>query len=684
MTVARYVDRSYLVSAVLLVGTVFGVLAAWLGAPVFPFGVCAYLVLTLLPGAALYRLTSREPSPLEALTAALVLSPVLTTGVALVALLAGVRTHAASALPVMLWGLVGLLAFRPTCSKKLPPSLGRRETLALLALVLVAVATISYLPFTRDWWRMRSDAWFHAAVVAEIADFGIPPQDPYAAGLPLQYMWFYHVYVLILSRASGIEPFAMMALINIPALVGMAAASFLFSSMFRRSFSHHFAATVTVLLGMNAAYWLFLPTKLLRAVTGEVRGMAEITRSFSLHPFDLNAVRRFVDVGFNQEFFLDKFMVATALSLGLSLMAYLWYAGTKYITSKNAEALLGASLAAFGGMAFHTALGTVAYGGILGGLLLLVVSRRFFGAYETGPMWRLTGALLASGILVAPYIYSVTHAKTGAQALPFGLAAPKMIGIVVSCALVIFLAAFQAKRIARERETAGYFLIFSTAAVVGVCTVLNLPGANSYDKLPFLVFFPLAVVGGWTIADFSARGPTPRARARRFVVASFIAFAPLNLLMVAGYYHTAPIEILSPDETKVATWARAATPRNAVFIDVDKRVFLVAAGPRRYYLASESYAMDWGYDKAEIERRKRLIADVYSSGPLSGATLGVLGSMSQNVYVLARSDDARVAVQKLEDQPHLFRRKFTAGRISVFEIDREGCAALSREPTVDR
>jgi hypothetical protein len=58
--------------------------------------------------------------------------------------------------------------------------------------------------------------------------------------------------------------------------------------------------------------------------------------------------------------------------------------------------------------------------------------------------------------------------------------------------------------------------------------------------------------------------------------------------------------------------------------------------------------------------------------------------MSQNVYVLARSDDARVAVQKLEDQPHLFRRKFTAGRISVFEIDREGCAALSREPTVDR
>ena len=36
--------------------------------------------------------------------------------------------------------------------------------------------------------RYRSDAWFHAAVIAQIGDYGIPPEDPYFAGLALQWM----------------------------------------------------------------------------------------------------------------------------------------------------------------------------------------------------------------------------------------------------------------------------------------------------------------------------------------------------------------------------------------------------------------------------------------------------------------------------------------------------------------
>lgn len=671
-------QRSRTFAAVVFLASALGLLACWFGAPIFPFGVCAFLVLSLVPGAAVFHLLSRGSTFLELTTAAVAMSPVLAAGAMTLAMLAGLPSREAVALVLVLSCVLGLAAAARTRTHE--RALDQRQAIALAVFFLVVCAAISYLPFTRDWWRVRSDAWFHGAVIAQIADFGIPPEDPYMIGMPLQYMWFFHVLVLALSKASGIGPFMVMALVNAQTLVGFGLAAFLFSAVFRKAFSHNFAALLTAVFGMNAAVWLFIPVKLARVFFGEVRGSEELVRTLPFAPFDVLSVRRFVQMGFTQEFLLDKFMVGTALSVALCMMAVLWWAAARYISTEKREYLVTAFVAAYGLVAFHTAIGVVAFGGIAGGLILLVVLRRFINGYGIGPVLKMVVALVVCGILLLPYLHSVTQAKTGDEALPLGLSWRKVAGILVSCALVIFLAAFQFQRIIRTKNLATYFLVWGTAAVTFMCIIIKLPAANAYDKFPFLVFFPLAVAGGWTIAEFAERVSSPRRRTLRYALTCLLAFGPLNIFMFAGYYNTAPILRMNDDEVRVGAWVGANTPRESVMIDSKPNVFLIVAGPRRYYLGARFFAESWGYDRGEILRRERVISDIYSPGDLEPTTLETLGAMPFPLYVIVRSDDASVDSAKFEWDSARFRRVFASGPVAVFETNRSACRAAAGTP----
>jgi hypothetical protein len=670
--------RRFALPAVVAAAGLMGVAASWLGAPVFPFGICAYLVLSLVPGAALYRLAARDTEILEEITAAIVLSPVLTAAAAALLMLAGAGTRETAALVVVLSSGFGVAALlRP---RSFSSSVDRRQGLALALFLAVLSGLVFYLPATSEWWRVRSDGWFHGAVIAQIADYGIPPEDPYAVGFPLQYMWIFHVFAFVLAGASGVDPFMAMAVVNVFSLVGLALAGFLFSSVFRKAFSHNFAALLTLVFGMNAAVWLFLPVKFLQAFSGDVRGWEEVARVFSLRPYDALSVRGFVQLGFIQEWLLDKFMVATAFTVGLALMAALWWAAARYLATEKRQYLFAAFVSAFGVVAYHTALGMVVFGSVAGGLFVMLAFGRRWRKCAKRPILRLLGAMVLAGVLLLPYMYSITYAKTGEAAFPLGLSFLKMLGIAVSCALVIFLSAFQWRRVLGDKTPAALFLVWTTAAVVFLCAIVRLPAANAYDKFPFLLFFPLAVLGGWTIAEYAERAAAAGRRTLRYVAACLLAFGPLNIFMFAGYYNTVPVPIVSEDEKKVGKWISAATPRESVVIDTNLNCFLLIEGPRRYYMASELYAFGWGYDQSEIGKRVRVIADLYAPGELDRDTLETVGALRFPLFILVRSGEPSVDETKFGANPELFHRVFAAGPITVYEIDRPACLSAAGEP----
>lgn len=289
-------------------------------------------------------------------------------------------------------------------------------------------------------------------------------------------------------------------------------------------------------------------------------------------------------------------------------------------------------------------------------------------------------AMLVCGLALLPYLLSLSRAKDEALLLPVGFSLPKMIGIFSSCALVIFLAAFQARDFLRSREIASRFVVLATAAVLAVSAALELPPPNEYDKLPFLLFFPLAVVGGWTLSDYANRGRTAARRHLRMIALCLLAFAPLNLFMFAAYYNTEPIHRVQGDERDVVSWVRDNTPRDAVFMDTGERVFLIAAGPRRYFLGSKAYAATWGYDRREIARRERVIDEVYSGGPLGETTLGALRELPYPVYVIVRDGDPHANAAAFEERAS-FDRVFSSGSVSVYEFDKSAVESAGSAPS---
>ena len=101
-----------------------------------------------------------------------------------------------------------------------------RGDLALALPISLLLAAVAMLPaLLRPWIRMRADSWFHAAIVHEIERGGLPPQDPYFAGLSLQYMWFFHALLAGIRKIATVSPFDLMVMVNGVTLVALTMAS---------------------------------------------------------------------------------------------------------------------------------------------------------------------------------------------------------------------------------------------------------------------------------------------------------------------------------------------------------------------------------------------------------------------------------------------------------------------------
>lgn len=664
-----------------LVGAALGVVAIAivyvLGAPLSVFGRAAvYLTLALAPGAAAWVLIDPAPCRLDIVLASILIGPLVTGAFGSALMLAGLSAGTTAMATTIVVGVVFALS---VVLRQAPPSERGRSSTGRYVLLTLVIAVFclaaGYLPLTRELWRQWSDAWFHGAVVAQIETWGLPPEDPYFAGMSLQYMWFYHVLLTVLSTAMRVDALFVPPLLNMQALAGFALCAFVLSRTLRRQFSYGVFAALTAVLAMNAGIWFFLPLKLIRALIGEVHGWEEIVRNFTLIPFDRETVTNWVTVFFNQTFLLNKFIVATAFSLGLCYMAALWYGGALYLSRPDRRGLTIIFASIAGMLLFHTLVAFIMVGTFLGTAAMLWLFRSSLRDYSGRTIVRALLAGAAAILLTAPYIYSVMHMKEGGQLFPISFSLKKSAGILISCGLVIALSAFQLRRLAQERRMAPWLLLLGSAVVFVFCNIIQLPASNTYDKLPFFVFFPLAVIGSWTFADrYSRAQASPRFR-RRVAAVALLLLLPVNILLTVSYYVSRPEAHVDAAELRVAEWARRETRRDAVFFDSNDRVFLLVTGPRRYYWGRAAYAEQWGYPKEEMNRRRHARDDLYDAPPIDGGTFGTLAGIPDDVYVISRHD--MPGYRYLAKRTDVFTPVFESDGITVFSVDRAACRQLA-------
>jgi hypothetical protein len=639
--------------------------------PAIPGDILRWVGMMLAPGAALYLASERRSPRLSTLLlCALVLSPVVTAALGI----AGLFLHMPVVTIAGLTSAVGIAAAAVLyVTLRVKVGLPDRRSLVWLgALLLALVFLTAFLPMTHAWWRVRSDAWFHAAVVAQIADFGIPPQDPYFAGMPLQYMWFYHVLVLVLARSLDMDPFRVMALINIQALLALGVGAWQLCGVFRRSFAHRLGVTAIMLLAFNGAFWVFLPAKLARALTGDVRGWAEVKRTYSMVPFNYDQSRVFMKIYYNQEFFLDKFMVATAFGLALAFMVAGWHGASEYMRTRRASPLVILFVALVGMLGFHSLVGFVMLAGIFGGAILAWLFRGR-DAFPVRSTLVLLAVSLASFLAMGPYLYEVTHLKQKEQMFPLGVSIQKTAGILISCAfaLVVWLVR---RPLLRERTPAARFFVLAFFSVAAFCLLITLPGPNAYDKLGYLVFLPLSVLGGIALADLWT---TTTGRAHRAVVAlTFACMLPVNAIAFAACFSTPDEAAMTAPEVRMATWLRDYTPRNALIIDDNDRVVFLVTVPRRYYWGRTVYAQMWGYPKLEMSRRLHVRRALYAPGALDGTTLAELAAATDPIFVIVRPEhwEANAAVIT---HPDLFQTVYRDEKYAILRVDTVACRAVA-------
>jgi hypothetical protein len=238
-----------------------------------------FLTAGVLPG--LGVLAHPKISAGAALGIGAALSPVIFGASATLAMFAGagLREAAWVASVVSLVLFVTLAGCTPAFSRE-----DRRSLSGASVVLLVAAVYALSLPMADAWWRTREDSWFHAAVADKLVRDGMPPTDPYFAGVRLQYMYVYHALVAACASLAGIDHFRAMILVNAMAIASTVFSFFALAGQFTRRIGPRLLGTAVWIFAMNGWFYLSYPFRVVRAFTGDTRGLETLQRMFPTTP----------------------------------------------------------------------------------------------------------------------------------------------------------------------------------------------------------------------------------------------------------------------------------------------------------------------------------------------------------------------------------------------------------------
>jgi hypothetical protein len=616
--------------------------------------VAAVLAFGFLPGLVLARRLAPADPLVVRVGRSLFLAPLVTGLAASAALLAGLPAHPAALVTAaftLLLATAGFLRGSPAGTPSGPWERRLAWTALLFALFLAAPL------LAREWVRVRSDAVFHSAVTLEIVAHGLPPEDPYFAGFRLQYAWFYHAVLAVWTQLTRGAPASVGAAISVLwAASGWIGAYTVWRRLGRSAAEAYFAAAA-VMLGLGAAFGLWLPIKAARGLLGETGGMAHLVHLLDPRPWSFDRLHEVVRIAGSPPPVIDKYLVMTAW--GGAFTAFLWL--LEAAASLRAQAFtppvgrLGLTvLAVLATWLWNPALG------LLAGIVLLVFSALQLvapGPGGRGPAGTLL-ALWAAATVPGLLLVSASVGRSEGAA-PFGLAGDALLASVLGALAGLLLAVpgFRLLDGDQRRWVGGLGL----AALVAAALV-SLPFPNSLDKNPYPLHAIAALVGGGWIGSLVFGG-------RRWLAGVLLALLlPVNLLYWGVLWVDPADAPPTPAETALHDWLRTETSPGTIVLDTPERVDVLWRVPRRQYFGRETYARQWGYDAAILAER-RSVRDALQGGGEQKDAFAHLARFAEErgapVLVLWRPADHGGAAPPYGDREPVWEN----GTVLVFRVD---------------
>jgi hypothetical protein len=642
--------------------------------------IALYPALGVFPGMALATLLAGRERHAPRWALGLALAPLVSTTLA-VPLVMGGWPLSDAARAVALVGFVTWLL--GTLRPRLPghafagdPAPDLRWMLAL-SLGLALVTSIPWI--VNPLIRVRSDAWVHAGIVWDIIHHGLPPEDPRFAGLLLNYVWFFNLFVALLTDLGARDPFVFMMIFNAVNLGVCATLAYRIALTLWRDRGAAAGGALLLVLGMNAGAWLLWPLRFVRAAIGSDRGWDEVARLAQEHHlgtthivFDVHAPLAYTAV------FLDKFMVGTALSFAWILMLLVLWAMVLWLRDGLGRALFWMGIASAGMLLFHGVVGLSVLPVLLGALSLAwLLSFRLPWPTRRGRLVALALVAAGGGALALPYTWLISAGWTAERSgIEHQYLRPHLAMVwtlLTSCGLALWITRRALMRLWRERRVEGAVLLLFLAGMTVFALVIHLPLDNE-SKFSFQVFFPLALIGG------PAFLPWAQSVVRRLgrpvgglALALLFVAAPVGMVVsfaVDASGSRAPALNPEPGEEALYAWIRAHTEPNAVFTDRAGRDLIMVKGQRRLWVGTTDDPAKAAFPEPELNERRSVEGDLYGTARSLDRDAESLARLARPVYVLFRASDfpSPTSWSALESRPDLFVRVYDHDGFRVYRL----------------
>ena len=587
------------------------------------------VVLAIAPGAWLARRVLPEAPHDARVALALLLAPFACAVVS--SLLRMVLPEPRSAARVLV-SVIALLAAAEALRPRQRASTALGERAGWLGAGFVAVS-ILLAHAANPVLGLRSDGAFHLGVVRAVLQ-GLPPEDPWFAGLPLRYFWGLHAWA---ANATALVPtLGPGAVLPVSGAFAAGAAWLAASALVTRlggGGRTAWGAGVLLLAGTAPFAWLGFVA---RSLTGATRGAAAWAPAVG---DGADAALRALDPGLLHPSLVlpyDKFMVVTPFAWGLAAVLVLAWTLLAMLHEPTPRHAGGVALALAAALTLHpfagAALGIAAVCGVVVGLGARAFPMRT-GAFA------LAALALGAVVLLPPVRMFAPAAEGGASAVAWAPSGRALVSVLFGGAVLLPFAFAALRATARKAGSAGSAVLGGMlAALVLPALVLRFGGDNQskFLNLAFALAAPLAAVG---VAHW-ASSATRRRLALGFACAAWL---PTLMLLDWAYVHerdSSSDAPSSPPRAILAALAREALP-DAVVVDatLDPRRGAAPAVPAvtgRALLWSGAFmARKWGHPAAELAVREHVAAALAQGQWPEGRDGAWLTATGREVWLIA-------------------------------------------------
>ncbi|HER44125.1 MAG TPA: hypothetical protein ENO08_06665 [Candidatus Eisenbacteria bacterium] len=550
--------------------------------------------------------------------------------------------------------------------------LGRFESSVPAGAILLSICyglLIAASYAANDLLLIRSDAWYHASVTNEILAGGAPPMEPWLPDQPIRYMWIYHLFLASWKSLSGLELFRAMGFFNVVSAFSFPYLAARIIGFFVSGSRRIFWSTLISIAGLESASWIAVPIVLARALTGEVKGFAEIDRMMSVLRFDgPNMMHTLTPYGSAMVNLSDKFITITSFSysLDLFLIAFILFLSHGHIRKSRAASAVLLFVSILGSFLFHVIIGTALVCTLVGAGVLTAAARALFSRGPSGlyPLIMPSAAAVAAAAAGLPYLASLGGTETGGESflseyLHFGLRNLFTLSLPL---LILFCPARKAAgrifSFARDEHILAASWIIPLLALN---LLVDLPTGNE-DKLIFPLFL---IIGPMVCIEITGIIEAARGARKNLLIAwtAFLFLVPPALTFYAFIDYRAEeagieerYRAFRGDRTFFETVRGRTGPRAIVAEKGFDHLMPVFAGRRS--LAGEMLLhYVYGYDEDFVAGNFELNKDLFACKPFSEKTIDRLESFDFELYVAVSRRDMEncpLLASKFEEDRGLF------------------------------